>query len=446
MRDKAFTPISLLCAVLILLWSVSFIDFTQINFLHLNNVDIFSDIRIKKKQKLKQLPKVIVDTVNQNGKFILPGDVTLIADYGIDSNYSLLNFFNKLDLLKKTNCKMRIAYFGDSFIEGDYVTDELRIKLQETYGGDGIGFLPVQSNVEGDYNYLNFKSNNSWSDKNFVNSNNFNLLGLSGHVFYATGTAATTFSLKKGSNINVVKFYSGKTNIKSPILSVVKDNNRQNVLLTNTTLVNETLINSSPIHTLKVAISESSIPVYGISMEDTAGIYVDNYGFRGNTGILTNKITTEVMKEFQNYLKYDLIIVHYGLNAIVHGQKKFSWFANGQDKLIQKIKGAFPNVPILFISTSDLGYKQNGEWITEPGVPYMVETQRSIAQNNKVAFWDLYSSMGGENTIVSWAERQPKLAAMDYMHLSSLGAKKVADIFYNKIMESKKYYQKSSQK
>ena len=216
MRDKAFTPISLLCAVLILLWSVSFIDFSQVNFLHLNNVDIFSDIRIKKKQKLKLLPKVIVDTVNQNGKFILPGDVTLIADYGIDSNYSLLNFFNKLDLLKKTNGKMRIAYFGDSFIEGDYVTDELRIKLQETYGGDGIGFLPVQSNVEGDYNYLNFKSNNSWSDKNFVNSNNFNLLGLSGHVFYATGTAATTFSLKKGSNINVVKFYSGRNKYKEP--------------------------------------------------------------------------------------------------------------------------------------------------------------------------------------------------------------------------------------
>ena len=135
------------------------------------------------------------------------------------------------------------------------------------------------------------------------------------------------------------------------------------------------------------------------------------------------------MRQFNDYFNYDLIIVHYGLNAVSHGNVKFTWFENAQSKLIKKIQSAFPNTPILLMSTSDIGYNQDGTWVTEPGVPYMVSTQRSIAKKNKIAFWDLYSSMGGENTMVNWAQQSPRLAALDYIHLNGLGAKKVADIF-----------------
>lgn len=445
MKDKTFAPITILCSVIVLLYLLSFVDLTQVKWLPLNQVDILSDVRVSKIKETKH-PLIVVDTVKKIGTHLLPSDNTLIADYGLDSNNALFYFFEKLDKLKQGNGKVRLAYFGDSFIEGDYVTDELRVKLQETYGGNGLGFIPVQSIVEGEYNYLNFKSNHSWKDENLVNSSNSKFLGLTGHVFYANETASSTYSLKKDKTMSLVKFYSGKLNAKIPVLSVIKDQVSQNISLNNSALINETIINQSPIHSLKIATADSRLPVYGISMEDSTGIYVDNYGFRGNTGVLTNKITGEVMKSFNAYLKYDLIIVHYGLNAIVHGQQKFTWFSNSQNALIQKLKQSFPSVPILVISTSDLGYKQGGEWITEPAVPYMVNTQRVIAQTNKVAFWDLYTSMGGENTIVSWAEQTPKLADMDYMHLNVLGAKKVSEVFYNKLIASKNYYQSKSLK
>lgn len=445
MKDKAFAPVTILSSVIVLLYLLSFTDLTVFKWLPLNQVDILSDVRANKIKEIKQ-PLIAVDTVKKIGTHLLPSDNTLIADYAIDSNNALLYFFDKLDKLKQGNGKIRLAYFGDSFIEGDYVTDELRVKLQETYGGNGLGFIPVQSIVEGEYKYLNFKSNHSWKDDNFVNSSNSKFLGLTGHVFYANGTASTSYSLKKDKAIGLVKFYSGKSNAKVPVLSVTTDKVSKNISLNNNALINETIINQIPIHSLKIATAESGLPVYGISMEDSTGIYVDNYGFRGNTGVLTNKISAEVMKSFNTYFKYDLIIVHYGLNAIVHGQHKFTWFSNSQNILIQKLKQSFPNVPILVISSSDLGYKQGGEWITEPAVPYMVNTQRVIAQTNKVAFWDLYTSMGGENTIVSWAEQTPKLADMDYMHLNILGAKKVSEVFYNKLIASKNYYQSNSLK
>jgi lysophospholipase L1-like esterase len=224
---------------------------------------------------------------------------------------------------------------------------------------------------------------------------------------------------------------------------VGKDNISETASLGNNNLVNETVISSQPIHDLKITSSDNQLPVFGISVEDAAGIYLDNFGFRGNTGVLTNRISADIMKQFNTYLNYDLIIVHYGLNAVAHGNQKFSWFENAQNKLIQKIKDAFPNTPILLVSTSDIGYNQDGTWITEPAVPYMVATQRAIAKNNKIAFWDLYSSMGGENTIVRWAQSDSKMAAMDYMHLSAAGARKVANIFYDKLMETKAHYEKN---
>jgi hypothetical protein len=51
--------------------------------------------------------------------------------------------------------------------------------------------------------------------------------------------------------------------------------------------------------------------------------------------------------------------------------------------------------------------------------------------------------MGGENTIVNWAQKSPKLAALDYTHLSGLGAKKIGDIFYNTFMATKIFYEKN---
>lgn len=441
MKDKSSSPIIILCSVIILLIGISYVNLSAIKWIKLKNVDVFSDIKKRKPFKPLPLPLVEIDSTKINGKYVQPTDLTLIADYGLDGDHSIVHFFQKLNAIKTQKKKLRIAYFGDSFIEGDYITGELRSKFQETYGGNGVGFVPMQSIVEANYSTINFNSNSSWTDQNFVNSPSNTMLGLTGHVFYSKGGSATSYAPKKGSSLNQVKIYTGQIGNTNAYASVTKDNISQQIMLNNNDVINETLISGYPISSLKVAIGDNQLPVYGVSIEDTTGIYLDNYGFRGNSGLLTNKVTPEIMSGFGKYLQYDLIIVHYGLNAVAHGQEKFTWYENAQNKLIQKLKTSFPNTAILLISTSDIGYNQDGSWITEPAVPFMVSTQRGIAKKNKIAFWDLYTSMGGENTIVNWAEQEPKLAAMDYTHLSYLGAKKVANLIFNKLLASKSHYE-----
>jgi lysophospholipase L1-like esterase len=109
-------------------------------------------------------------------------------------------------------------------------------------------------------------------------------------------------------------------------------------------------------------------------------------------------------------------------------------------KLIASLKNGFINVPILLISTSDAGFKYDGEYKTEKAVPHMVEKQKEIAKNNNIAFFNLFNSMGGENTIVHWVEGDTVLAYKDYTHLNNRGSKKVAEILYNCILNSQKKF------
>ena len=54
-----------------------------------------------------------------------------------------VSYTHLLDELAKAPRPVRIAYFGDSFIEADILTADLREMLQQKYGGCGVGFVDV---------------------------------------------------------------------------------------------------------------------------------------------------------------------------------------------------------------------------------------------------------------------------------------------------------------
>lgn len=74
-----------------------------------------------------------------------------IIDFSTDTaKPSLGNFVKKLHELKSgKKRKVRIAYFGDSMIGGNLLTQTLRKLLQQEFGGNGVGFVPITSQVSG---------------------------------------------------------------------------------------------------------------------------------------------------------------------------------------------------------------------------------------------------------------------------------------------------------
>ena len=439
-NNKIGQPLILVSSAILILFLVSIAKLSMLIFKDRFSFDLLSEIR---KTETKPLPVTndIKDTSSISNHSFKQIDSTLIEDFGFDSANTLNQFYQKLDSARMSNYKVRIAYFGDSFVEGDEMTDELRFQLQNLFGGNGIGFLPMYSNVNQLYTQINIKCN-GWKDYNFRDNPLKLPLGISGHLFYPLGNSEVNYLPKANPLPSIVKLYTGK--LTKDAVVYINSNGKDDVVGLNiNSPINETILsNNAPVKSIKIVTNDEHIPFYGVSMEGLNGVYLDNYSFRGNTSVLNQQISTNVMNQLNSYLHYDLIIVHYGINAIEHDKTEFNWFESSINSLIRNARKGFgKNVPILLVSTSDMGHKYGNKYLTEKGVPYLVATQRKIAQKNKVAFWNLYQSMGGENTMVNWVEGDTILACKDYTHLNTAGAKKVGDLFFNKLIASKKYYQ-----
>ena len=69
---------------------------------------------------------------------------TRIEDYSV-GHIGLKRFFAALRNSRQANRPVRVAFLGDSFIEGDIVVADFRSGMQERFGGRGVGFVPVTS-------------------------------------------------------------------------------------------------------------------------------------------------------------------------------------------------------------------------------------------------------------------------------------------------------------
>ena len=93
----------------------------------------------------------------------------LITNFQSDTlSSSLPKFSDKLYTLRSGQpIKIRIAYFGDSMIEGDLLTQTLRELLQKAFGGNGVGFVPITSQVSQFRQTVRASYSETWEEENF---------------------------------------------------------------------------------------------------------------------------------------------------------------------------------------------------------------------------------------------------------------------------------------
>ena len=78
-----------------------------------------------------------------------PPGVTMIDDYSAGAPGGMAHFYSALANVSAMERPVRIAYYGDSFIEGDILTCDLRESLQNEFGGNGVGWVDCGSKVAG---------------------------------------------------------------------------------------------------------------------------------------------------------------------------------------------------------------------------------------------------------------------------------------------------------
>ena len=376
----------------------------------------------------------------------------------------LVPFFSSIHERKE---QVRIAYYGDSSIEGDLICMTFRDSLQGRFGGRGVGFVPLVSMHPGFRRSIHQAASNNWS-RNVLGKKNTRQLrrGISGEFFIPKGAREIQqdsslqdsippldprhWATFKGSkhfnrcqNFQQVKlFYGQPKNYDSTALGgyvrVKVDAQQKELPLAAPHSVNCIALSDTACQRIRLDFqSDPELPIYGVSIESKRGVIVDNFPLRGIDGGALKYIKKTTLEQFQQHLDYDLLVFQFGLNVMNPKLKDYSWYQKRLEELILHYQNAMPGVPILLIGVSDKGTKINGRMQTDPSIPRITEAQRRAAQNTGVAFFSLYEGMGGEGTMVSWVEDyQPKLANVDYTHFNFRGARKVSYLLVQYIQEN----------
>lgn len=355
----------------------------------------------------------------------------------------LIKFLSALHQQKKSGKKLRIAWFGDSMIEGDLVTDDFRKMMQAAYGGNGVGFVDINSNVAQFRQSINHSFSKDWTEYNFVNKAPVGeKLGISGRVFISgSGSWVKYVASKSYDAFTDARLLLGKCNQS---ITVQADSISLTLEADSTEVMHELQVHEgSSVKKITMNFPHEGCHCFGTYFDGGSGVYVDNFAFRGNSGIPLTSISANQLRTIAAKENYKLIILSYGLNVVAHNTKKYDWYQRSFAITLQHIKEAFPDASILLMSVGDKSYRKNGVYETEPDIPIFVEIQKKLAADAGIAYWSLYDAMGGFNSMKKWVEEKPRLANTDYTHPNFAGAKKIAQLFYNYLMKEMKLYDAS---
>ncbi len=374
-------------------------------------------------------------------------------------------FFDALQNLSQDNSTIRILHYGDSQIEGDRISDYLRMKLQQQFGGSGPGFIPAmpvtasvgikQSWSEGWDRYTMF----TMKDKRVKHLNYGVAAGFCRFLPYRTISDTSNYHsawLKVSTNKNggdklasytKVKLFYGDEQRKTAIdfyeNGILRD--IDSLLIGGTFNVKEFKLKQSP-ENFEIRFKGKDSPdVYGLSLEGEGGVQVDNFALRGSSGTFFNQMNLVQLQEFYNYLNVKLIIMQFGGNALpaIKDSVQAANYGRYLQSQINTLRKLAPGASVLVIGPADMSVKEGENYVTHPQLENLRDAIRRAAFHTNSAFFDMYDCMGGRNSMLSWVEAG--IAAKDYIHFSSGGARKIATLLYNSIMNDYNKYIETKQ-
>lgn len=423
----------------------------------------------------------------------IPEGMVGIEDFSESDSREMDKFYEALSHAGQR--VVRIAYYGDSYIEGDILTESLRDMLQTRFGGCGVGFVDIY-NITSGFRKTVWTKSKGWMDHNAndVKSKKFNrsLQGINGRYFIPSSQASLEMKGSKfGTHLDTV---SAATVYFTPgngleLSASINGQELRNVYINGAALetyeevryvteqvvsgggvdslgneipydtvnvtheVRETMADQSSgslvTKTLRGRIGRFSIMAhngnasrfYGVALEGDKGVILDNFSMRASNGWYLADIPQSTLTDFNRVRPYDLIIVHFGLNVANSKQRNYSGYTKRMGTAIQHIKQHNPGASILVVGVGDREEKDaSGNMRTMAGIRELISYQRKMAADNKVAFWNLYEAMGGDGSMAQMVSH--KQANLDYTHINFAGGRKLAKILYDVLLNGKDNYDK----
>lgn len=333
-----------------------------------------------------------------------------------EHTHGLDHFFNALFFVNDTST-LRIAHYGDSQLEGDRLTCYIRKEFQNKFGGYGIGYVPL-TDITTHQQMLRSNSDN-WERFNIFNNRYKNgQYSASGLLFKiieepddAPITKATiAFDLYKTFLYNHISIL-----YKSQEPYTIKTNNLRNgkfvsvdTLPAASDFTMHTLSIPQNFRPIQMEFNVSKSPeLYGVLIDGTGGIQVDNYAIRGHSGERMSYADAGFIAKQLKQLKTKLLILQYGANVVPYfdNQKKCDYLEKVYYSLFMRYKTSLPDVSILVIGPGDMAHAKDGVYQSYENVSMVRDAQRRAALRAGCAFWDMYEAMGGQGSVLTWSSK-----------------------------------------
>ena len=345
-----------------------------------------------------------------------PVRMKITVDSTTDSRIFLKAFYASL-----ADCGeqvVRVLHYGDSQIEEDRMTQQIRESLQQRFGGSGVGLMPLAQTIptrtirqqlhmngrlvqpaQGPQRYIVYGPKRDQRPDG--------LYGVMGQV------AEMNDSLVSGSESIMALCTPQDKKQRYDRWQVFADNS-----------INYSFSGDT------VRLSGRG-KVYGLSQVSDTGIIVDNIPMRGCLGLVFNKIDSAQLATFYHEQHVRLIILQFGGNAIPANQtpSTISGIVRGLRNQVRYLQACAPEADILFIGPSDMLTQIDGEWQTYPMIPYMDRLLKKMALEENIAYFSLFRWMGGTGSMKHWQEIG--LAGEDGIHFTRAGARKAGNAVAN---------------
>ena len=464
-------PFLILSVALSILGGLSFVDMTMDNrFVQIKRTDLFAGLGLKKQNC--EGPKTGPAPVAEDHRrvpspaapsAVAPGQTEAsvpIIDYGSHDGGALRHFFAALHNSRNNGKKVRIAYFGDSLIEGDLITQDLRNSLQKQFGGRGVGFVPITSVTADFRRTIRHSFSGNWRSASILQSSDRNSRpGVSGFVFFprtqSTPESTSDDLPNRRTDASWVKYEATKTGFSHPSFDSVDlffENPHSEAVVSYTTgggikekmfiepgstLSRITLEKCRLEKSVKLTFFPSDpLRIYGVAFEGDGGVYVDNFSLRGSSGTNLANLSCRMFSDFNRFREYKLAILHYGPNIANYTTTHFGWYKERMIRVVNHLKECLPETSILIVSVNDICSRGEDGLSTAASIPHLVDAQQSIARETGVAFWNLFSAMGGRDSMARWVKAKHPMASADCTHLNHAGAQVVGRLLSESLLSA----------
>ena len=394
---------------------------------------------------------------------IRPIDFSKLTPVPIEDREGALDpFFQSLRDMGKASQRapetrvVRILHFGDSHVEADLWTGEMRRLLQARFGDAGTGYVMPGRPWRYFRHSLARSTGTGWVTMGVGKDPGDGFVGLGGAALTpgpkarlaAVETSCGSYEVQLGlpDGHAIVHLYQDEECVFSGPVEEATAGRVGDVTLTFQPIpssgapcaalafiTGDTGTPGAP-HQVAVEAESGDLRILGADFRSgNSGILYDALGLIGTEVDSLDRWRAEVRAALLQHAAPSLIIISYGTNDM--GRSAFSEEEYHQlcSRLLADLRRDAPGVPVLVTGPIDRdGKRSRVKGIVRENEPEVIAALRQAAMENGCAFWDARAAMGGEGSIAKW--KAAKLAQGDYVHLTEAGYVKLAGLLVDQLM------------